>query len=1109
MNATTPKKTIIDFNNLEAGTVVDNEYQAEGVTISATGGAGQAMIFDTAAPTGGDTDLASHKLGKVLIISEDGDSNDPDDNATGGALFFDFATLSAIRSLTFKDVDEASGAEVIFYGQDGSEISRQQITPTGDGGESTVTFSAQGVARMEVRMEGSGAVDNLVFEGSDTPSGESVSPPAENGDGVVEGTEGDDEIDINYLGDPEGDRIDNNDAIIGNPGSQDDIVDALDGDDTIRSGEGDDEVYAGGGDDNVSGGVGNDTIFGDSGYDGERGNPGTGGGGRESFKWSQAPDPDGADPVDDGDNLGGGFTQNTGSRDVEFFVLNKTKDISNTYSTDTGNTDGIDSGGEDVNENSSLESQTNGDREITTFKLLFNESVDDVDFRINDIDGDSVIKVIAFNANNERIEVNLTAGSNVALSDEDDHAGNEAARSQGGVFEDTSSESSLKVEIPGPVTRVLIEHSQVGKIASSINMTDVYFNVNGGGGSNGGGSEGMVGVPGDDMLAGNEGDDVIFGEEGNDTLLGGTGNDTLNGGQGNDSVEGGDGDDVIDTDGGDFAPDIGYPRSDRDSLGYDADSDPENDRDYVDGGAGNDDIRTGDDRDTIFGGTGNDSINAGIDDDEVSGGDGADRIVGGEGNDTLLGGDGDDYIFGGNDPDLGLDVLNIPDEETADNPFSPDRAPNNGRDYIDAGAGDDVVLGADDDDTIIGGSGDDYLDGEEDDDVIEGNTGNDTLRGGQGDDSLSGGQGMDTLLGDSGNDTLRGNRDDDELYGGTGDDLLDGGGQNDLLDGGEGDDTLRGGRGNDTLTGGEGDDSLDGGSGNDVIMGGAGIDTMFGGNDRDQFSDVNAGDQVDGGSGGDDFDTLDLRGSAPEDGRLEVTYTSDDREDGFVTYYNADGSVVTRTNAAGEEEAQTLDFVEIENIVPCFTPGTLIATPKGERRVEELEVGDRVITRDNGIQEIRWVGKRAMTGDEFERAPHLKPVLIREGALGNGLPERDMMVSPNHRVLVANDKTALYFEEREVLVAAKHLTGLEGVDIVDVSQTTYVHIMFEQHEVILSDGAWTESFQPGDQSLAGIGNAQRTEIFELFPELATEEGVQGYTAARRSLKKHEAKLLTK
>ena len=149
-----------------------------------------------------------------------------------------------------------------------------------------------------------------------------------------------------------------------------------------------------------------------------------------------------------------------------------------------------------------------------------------------------------------------------------------------------------------------------------------------------------------------------------------------------------------------------------------------------------------------------------------------------------------------------------------------------------------------------------------------------------------------------------------------------------------------------------------------------------------------------------------------------------------------------------------------------------------------------------------------MSGAELEKAAHLKPVLIRQGALGNDLPERDMMVSPNHRVLVANDKTALYFEEREVLVAAKHLTGLEGVDIVDVSETTYIHIMFDQHEVILADGAWTESVQPGDMSLAGIGNAQRQEILELFPELATQDGINAYASARRSLKKHEAKLIT-
>ena len=191
---------------------------------------------------------------------------------------------------------------------------------------------------------------------------------------------------------------------------------------------------------------------------------------------------------------------------------------------------------------------------------------------------------------------------------------------------------------------------------------------------------------------------------------------------------------------------------------------------------------------------------------------------------------------------------------------------------------------------------------------------------------------------------------------------------------------------------------------------------------------------------------------------------------------------------------------------PCFTPGTRIATPKGERRVETLRTGDRVITRDNGIQEIRWIGGRDITKDELAHAAHLKPVLIQQGALGNGLPERDMLVSPNHRMLGANDKTALYFEDSEVLVAAKHLTGLKGVDVVEVSRTSYLHLLFDAHQVILSDGAWSESFQPDDQSIAGIGNAQRQEIQELFPELVDPEGVAEYASARRSLTRHEAKI---
>ena len=252
----------------------------------------------------------------------------------------------------------------------------------------------------------------------------------------------------------------------------------------------------------------------------------------------------------------------------------------------------------------------------------------------------------------------------------------------------------------------------------------------------------------------------------------------------------------------------------------------------------------------------------------------------------------------------------------------------------------------------------------------------------------------------------------------------------------------------------------------------------------------------------------------------ELTITSvGEAQNGSVTL-NADGTVTyvaDETFNGTDSYDYTIDdgnggtdtgTVTVE-VLPCFTPGTLIATPKGERLVEDLEVGDRVITRDNGIQEIRWIGRKELTGFQLARKPHLKPVLIQQGALGKNLPEHDLLVSPNHRVLVANDKTALYFEEREVLAAAKHLTGLDGVDEVDTLGVTYIHMMFDNHEVVLSNGAWTESFQPGDLSLRGIGDEQRQEIFELFPELEHAEGLKAYGAARRSLKKHEAQLLTK
>lgn len=356
---------------------------------------------------------------------------------------------------------------------------------------------------------------------------------------------------------------------------------------------------------------------------------------------------------------------------------------------------------------------------------------------------------------------------------------------------------------------------------------------------------------------------------------------------------------------------------------------------------------------------------------------------------------------------------------------------------------------------------------------------------GDGSDTILGGAGNDTIYGEGGDDTIRGEEGDDTLLGNAGDDTIDGGSGADAIDGNSGDDTIRLGRGDDD------DPASPVDSDPDVASGGAG---------RDTFLEVGAGDMVDGGSAGVDQDTLDLRGSAPPGGSLAVTIAGPDSDgngvDGTVHYFDDNGDPVGASS-----------FANIENIIPCFTPGTLIATARGEIPVERLRVGDRIITRDNGIQKIRWVGHRRMTRVELAMAPHLRPIRIRRGALGHGLPERDMMVSPNHRFLVASEKTVLYFEENEVLVAAKHLTGLEGVDLADAQETAYLHFMFDQHEVILSDGSWTESFQPGDQTLGVIGAAQRDELFEIFPDLQSRDGIEAYCSARRSLKKHEARLL--
>lgn len=180
----------------------------------------------------------------------------------------------------------------------------------------------------------------------------------------------------------------------------------------------------------------------------------------------------------------------------------------------------------------------------------------------------------------------------------------------------------------------------------------------------------------------------------------------------------------------------------------------------------------------------------------------------------------------------------------------------------------------------------------------------------------------------------------------------------------------------------------------------------------------------------------------------------------------------------------------------CFTPNTRIAVPSGERWIEELRVGSLVLTRDSGPQPVRWIGSTDVGPEAIAATEAYLPVRISRGALGGGLPERDLVVSQQHRVLVAGWKAELLFGEREVLVAARHLVGRPGIAL-DFAPggVRYLHLMFDGHEIVWANGAPAESFRPGPAALAAMDVVTRADFFRLFPEFERPDAARGLLKA--------------
>lgn len=531
---------------------------------------------------------------------------------------------------------------------------------------------------------------------------------------------------------------------------------------------------------------------------------------------------------------------------------------------------------------------------------------------------------------------------------------------------------------------------------------------------------------------------------------------------------------------------------------------------YYDGGVGDDDLDTGNGNDTVLGGDGNDTIVTRAGDDLIFGGTGSDAVYAGTGSDTIYGGTGADSLFGDED----ADTFRIED--------------NFGNDSINGGAGydtidltalttpvtvlftapgagtiTDVVTGdvitfidieqlilTDQSDVVDAtlNNGYTYIQTRGGDDLVTGSSGDDIIDDEIGDPN---GQGNDTFIGGDGADVLWGGNDDDLLIGGQGDDYIEGGADNDVIVGGAGSDSLVGGTGADTLTGGIGPDVFVVDAGGDIIT------------DFDTTTGIQSGiapDQTDN-------DFVDLSAYYNE-----TTLAAWNAANPGTTYQNpidwlradqADGSLgqVGGLQILGvDDQPVAANQLIFENTgVICFAEGTLIATPGGEIPVEELRIGDLALTVDHGPQPLVWTGA---TVQDWSRDHHAdKPILIKAGSLGPGIPIRDLMVSPQHRMLLHGPDDPIGF-----FVSAKSLLGSPGVrQMSGCRSVVYHHIMLEQHQVLISNGTPTESFYPGQTALRMMAPALSASALHVLTRVTEGAGLGRYPLARKALSVQSAR----
>lgn len=247
-------------------------------------------------------------------------------------------------------------------------------------------------------------------------------------------------------------------------------------------------------------------------------------------------------------------------------------------------------------------------------------------------------------------------------------------------------------------------------------------------------------------------------------------------------------------------------------------------------------------------------------------------------------------------------------------------------------------------------------------------------------------------------------------------------------------------------------------------------------------------------------------------------FTVTDGQARYAIGFAAGGALLTVTGALPPRD-RDLTVIDRQGTLPaghlpgiaggaiCFTPGTRILTPDGICRVEDITAGQTILTRDNGPQEVLWTGRHSPGGARLFAMPHLRPIRLRAGALATGIPDGDLIVSPEHRLLVSGDSARALFGENEVLVEARDLLDDRRVTVEHkLTEVIYIHLLTAQHQVIWANGVATETFHPARADLTLIDPAARDALLSVAPGIAADPAAYG-DSARRCLTRPEAAIL--